>query len=905
MPAWLLILLTCCLLLLPSWATTHVSSEDALLLAAEPEPLRCFSRQFEDLTCFWDEVEEEEEEEEEEAWAEEEEEGGQQDPGPYQLFFAYPGSCPARREEPQVCPLSIQKLPTRGLRHVCQIQPADGVRLFAKLTLWVWDPARDRNRTQRVLSLENVGLPAPPRSITAVTSGQTGELQVTWEVSPSEISDFMQHELQYGPSEPSKSVQATVTALLQAPMCCPFMKWPHSQPHQATATPRSDLTAAQLLGNQSTQQYPTIKGPSRKGYMNQGPAIKRHTVPPWDGPGPPGATRESLLIGGSCIISGFQPGTSYWLQLRSKPDGISLKGFWGPWSSPVTVTLPRDAREIGLQCFTKDLENIRCQWQVPDHPTTSQGYFYHWKAGSCPRASKQAGATASLSAGREGNVQSQKGAKGTAVAPLAPGGGGKRTERGPGSRAGPALRGGKGRLRAVYAGAASTRPGSACTCGHWACAAPSVSAWGRALVRRGPAWEPCEKMEPGPGASATLCGFQAQNDSAVHVLVEAGGARGGARQYLGGPFWTRQIGEPRPAPGSEHQLSAPPRPCPAPALSTNSSAPALPLPRPSPERPCPAPAPPQPRPSPERPCPAPPHPTPAPPRALSAPSSAPPVLTEAPELRWVAGPSGQLKLTWSPPPPGLPGRTHYQLRYKGQKAGRWQVLEPPRGALGETLELRPGAQYRLQLRARPDGPTYHGPWSAWSAPALVELAPESGWVSAVTSAVLTLSFGGLLGLVLRRLFPARFRALWQTLWPPLPDLHRVLGGFLTEPPASMNQPKASGSGVDEEEEPSLLEILSASVDGQSQLDYPVLLQADHLGPWSPPLAPTPSDSELDPTTHIDNYSYLPHLSQPPPLSSHGHQPLDKVPFPRIPGHECLPVTPFTPLLSQVSSSSAY
>ncbi|XP_044530767.1 thrombopoietin receptor [Gracilinanus agilis] len=703
---------------------------DAQLLADEPEPLRCFSREFEDLTCFWDE-------DEEEIQAEDEEQGGGQDGEPYQLLFAYPG------EEPQVCPLSIQRLPSGGIRHVCQVQPADGLRLFAKLALWLWDPARAQNRTQRVLSVENVGLPAPPKSITAMTSGQTGELQVTWEVQPPEISDFMQHELQYGPLDPSNSAQPTVTALLQAPMCCPFMRWPQ----QATETTRPDLTPAQSL-----QQHSTMEGSSKKGYMSQGPAIRGHTVPQRDGLPQLQATRESLdLIGGSCIISGFQPGTSYWLQLRRKPDGISLKGFWGPWSSPVTVTLPQDAREIGLHCFTQDLERVTCQWQGPAHSTTSHGYFYHWRtAGSCPGD-------------------------------------------------------------------------------------------------RGPAWKKCKKMDSREEeTSVSQCHFESQNDSTIHILVEITNEQGTIHQFLGTPFWMHQI-----------------------------------------------------------------------------------VLTEAPQLQWTAGQGGQLKLSWRPPLPWLPGKTHYQLRYSGQKHRHWKVLEPPPDALGEMLELRPGAQYRLQLRARPDGPTYYGPWSAWSAPALVEMraaaaqcAPEGevgrvwqrwvrkgagpgrggrsvgerrrsgpailtfatrtpllGWISVVTSTVLTLSFGGLLGLglVLRRLFPARFRALWQTLWPPLPDLHRVLGGFLTEPPASLSQPKASASGVDEEEEPSLLEVLSESVDGQSQPDYPVLLQAGCLGSWSPPLAPAPTDSELGPTTHIDNYSYLPHLSHPPPPSNHCHQPLDKGP----------------------------
>lgn len=51
-------------------------------------------------------------------------------------------------------------------------------------------------------------------------------------------------------------------------------------------------------------------------------------------------------MSGSCLISGLQPGKSYWLQLRSQPDGVSLHGSWGPWSRPATVDLPGDAGEM-------------------------------------------------------------------------------------------------------------------------------------------------------------------------------------------------------------------------------------------------------------------------------------------------------------------------------------------------------------------------------------------------------------------------------------------------------------------------------------------------------------------------------------------------------------------------------
>lgn len=70
------------------------------------------------------------------------------------------------------------------------------------------------------------------------------------------------------------------------------------------------------------------------------------------------------------------------------------------------------------------------------------------------------------------------------------------------------------------------------------------------------------------------------------------------------------------------------------------------------------------------------------------------------------------------------------------------MLEPPRGAQGETLELRPRSSYRLQLRARLHSPTYQGPWSAWSAPVRVETASETGEGSARVKAVCGCAIGG-------------------------------------------------------------------------------------------------------------------------------------------------------------------
>lgn len=71
-----------------------------------------------------------------------------------------------------------------------------------------------------------------------------------------------------------------------------------------------------------------------------------------------------------------------------------------------------------------------------------------------------------------------------------------------------------------------------------------------------------------------------------------------------------------------------------------------------------------------------------------------------------------------------------------------QVLEPPLGAQRETLELRPRSRYRLQLRARLHGPTYQGPWSAWSEPVRAETTSDSGERPAGSKALCGCASGG-------------------------------------------------------------------------------------------------------------------------------------------------------------------
>nr|XP_020031325.1 thrombopoietin receptor isoform X2 [Castor canadensis] len=325
MPSWALFMVTSCLLLAPP-NLAQVTSQDVSLLALDSEPLKCFSQTFEDLTCFWDQ---------EEAAPN----------GTYQLLYAYPG------EKPRACPLSSQSVLRFGTRYMCQFPAQDEVRLFFPLHLWVKNVFLNQTLTQRVLFVDSVGLPAPPSIIKAMSGNQPGELQIRWEAPAPEISDFLRHELRYGPMDSRNSTGPTVMQLLSTETCCSTLQRPNS-------VPAADQ-----------------------------PPCAQSTVPQQDGPRHTSSTREAPSLtfkGGSCLISGLHPGKSYWLQLRSQPDGVSLRGSWGSWSFPVTVDLPRDAATIGLQCFSLDLENITCKWQQQDH-TSSQVFFYHNRVQCCPQ----------------------------------------------------------------------------------------------------------------------------------------------------------------------------------------------------------------------------------------------------------------------------------------------------------------------------------------------------------------------------------------------------------------------------------------------------------------------------------------------------------------------------------------
>ncbi|XP_054689934.1 thrombopoietin receptor isoform X1 [Grus americana] len=584
---WLLSLLPAVLLSLRSSlsAPEPVTSQDAALLAGVPEDILCFSRSFEDLTCFWDEEE---------------------DVASETCHFYYWYS----RDMPTACTVSTWHCGAGRMRHVC-VFPSQDVRLFIRLHLRVLDATTNQTKYQRDLSVDAVGLIAPPVNITAHWAGAAGQLCVSWQPPLADYVNFFLYEVR----------------------CCPA-----SSPETPCSTVLDP--AGQHPGD------PSIR-----------PASSPHTSTAGAAAASPGTGQGLVQSTTWVVLRDLRPGMRYHIQVRSKPDGTSMDGVWGPWSQAVAAETPHSSGDIGLCCSTPDLRHVHCEWSWdPTELSSSHQLFY----------------------------------------------------RAPPSRAG----------------------------------------------TREDAWQQCE--EENVGVQGTYaCTFQPRAGSAISVLVNVTRPHmPPTLSYFKEPFWLHQA-----------------------------------------------------------------------------------VLTDAPQVVQATVLQGRLSLQWLPPLEALAEQLDYQVRYAVENSHDWKVLQVPRAARKEVLDLRTGVRYRAQVRAQPSGPWYQGSWSAWSKPVMVDAMADAGWIIPSVTVVPLLFTGVLLGL--RCTFPSLYSNVKQKLWPPVPDLHRALGSFLHD---SSKHGQANAFYKQPPEEavlPCLLEVLPGPR-GEA---------------GAPPPPPEHAAGRL-PSTDIANQSYL-------------------------------------------------
>ncbi|NXK48253.1 TPOR protein, partial [Chauna torquata] len=517
---WLPFLLTMVLLSLhsPAMAPELVTAQDAALLEEVPEDILCFSRSFEDLTCFWDE---------------EEEVNGTR------RFYYW--------DVPTACAVSMQRHGAGGTRHVC-VFPSQDVRLFTQLHVLVLDTTTNQTKHWRELSVDAVGLIAPPANISARWAGATGQLRVSWQPPLADYLNFFLYEVRY----------CTVS--------------PAGTPHGTALGPGKQRTSDPPIPLTSSTHPPTARGAAAS------PGAGQVRAGAWGLGGhcsPPSLTRllQGLVQADTWVVlRHLRPGVRYHIQVRSKPDGTSMDGVWGPWSQVVAAETPHSSGDIGLCCSTPDLRHVRCEWSWdPTEHRSSHELFY----------------------------------------------------------------------RATPSG----------------------------VGIRDDTWQRCEEASAGTQGTHT-CTFQPRAGSAIAVLVNVTRPHTPPTLcYFKEPFWLHQA-----------------------------------------------------------------------------------VLTEAPRLVQATVAQGRLSLQWLPPLEALAEQLDYQVRYAAEGSPEWkvrrglappeqrlprashrpqlssapQVLQVPRAARKEVLDLRPGARYRAQVRAQPSGPWYQGSWSAWSKPVVVDAMADAG-----------------------------------------------------------------------------------------------------------------------------------------------------------------------------------
>ncbi|NWS73878.1 TPOR protein, partial [Crotophaga sulcirostris] len=622
---------------------------DAALLAEVPEDILCFSRTFEDLTCFWDEEEEE--------------------AASRTCHFYY-------WDEPKACVVSTWRIGAVGTRHAC-VFPSQDVRLFTQLHLHVLNATTNQTKYWRELSVDMVGLVAPPANISARWAGAAGQLYVSWQPPLTDYLSFFLYEVRCCPAS-SPEVSSTLDSSGQHP---------GDSSREPSAPPAGAGTASP--GAEQVQKRPGMS----KGMRGPQPLPSL------------AALLQGLVQANTWVVlRDLQPGLRYHIQVRSKPDGTSMDGIWGPWSQAVAAETPRSSRDIELCCSTADLQHMRCEWRWdPAEPRGSHQLFY----------------------------------------------------RPPPSGAG----------------------------------------------TREDTWQQCEEMSVGTQGTHA-CTFQPPAGSAISVLVNITQPHAQpTRSYFKEPFWLHEA-----------------------------------------------------------------------------------VLTNAPQLIQATVSQGRLSLQWLPPLEALAEQLDYQVRYAVENSHDWKVLQVPRAARKEVLDLRPGARYQAQVRAQPSGPLYQGSWSAWSEPVVVDAmadagkrrgrsggcsqwscpakgrrervgngtgsavkgsvvaalgvqqcqrsSSDSGWILPSITVVPLLFTGVLLGL--RCTFPSLYSNMKQKLWPPVPDLHRALGSFLHE--SSKHSQAFYKQPPEEPVLPCLLEVLPS--------------------PQREPRSPPERAASRLPSTDIANQSYL-------------------------------------------------
>uniref|UniRef100_A0A8C7NQF8 MPL proto-oncogene, thrombopoietin receptor n=2 Tax=Oncorhynchus mykiss TaxID=8022 RepID=A0A8C7NQF8_ONCMY len=164
---------------------------------------------------------------------------------------------------------------------------------------------------------------------------------------------------------------------------------------------------------------------------------------------------------------------------------------------------------------------------------------------------------------------------------------------------------------------------------------------------------------------------------------------------------------------------------------------------------------------------------------------------------------GRLCLKWDTPLLALSVHLMYQHRYQPREETVWKLVILPGPETSTCLDIQTGVQYYIQVRARPNGSVYAGYWSDWSPRLTVDTPSDIG---ALISCIPLMMLVG--SVVFISMFYRYLSKLKQYLWPPVPNLDKVLHGFLTDINGQTWDPPFNIKQCSEETPACVVEIMS-------------------------------------------------------------------------------------------------
>lgn len=171
----------------------------------------------------------------------------------------------------------------------------------------------------------------------------------------------------------------------------------------------------------------------------------------------------------------------------------------------------------------------------------------------------------------------------------------------------------------------------------------------------------------------------------------------------------------------------------------------------------------------------------------------------------------KLCVSWNSPLTALSSHLLYELNYRPATQKHWMTISSNSPETAVCLKLPWGSEFDVKVRAKPSGPVYSGQWSDWSDVLTADVPAQSS-----SQIMLLIHCSPVLLLVLAVFFMLLFskylKRLKQYLWPPVPNLDKVLQGFLMD----LNQHKwdapVTGKQFFGETAASVVEVLSSNDD---------------------------------------------------------------------------------------------